>query len=340
MRASVLAMVLVLSPWAATSAQTSSSSAPIPPLGRMVDVGGWSLHLYCTGDRTPSAPAVILEAGAGSFSVEWSLVQPLVSDFGYVCSYDRAGLGWSDLGPHPRTHKQVVWELRELLQIAEVPPPYILVGHSAGGILARLYAFTYPSDVVGLVLEESGYESGVRVFQNGEMVRLVDTATGRAVPPVKTSDPFEESDLPADVLPQIEAVIGQAGPHANDPPRDLLPEAAQQMRAWSFRQIKHWATNDNPFEGEELAALLARSTTESYPLGELPLVVISRGLPERPGPQGQAEEEEHSRNQEALTRLSRNSRQIIAERSRHEVLLYEPNVVVAAIRDVLSATRR
>jgi pimeloyl-ACP methyl ester carboxylesterase len=305
----------------------------------MVDLGGWSLHLHCTGERAPSAPAVILEAGAGSFSVEWSLVQPLVDDFAFVCSYDRAGLGWSDLGPHPRTLKQVVWELRTLLEMAEVPPPYLLVGHSAGGILARLYAFTYPSDVVGLVLEESGYESGVRVFQNGQLVRLVDTATGRPVPPVRSSDPLQESDLPPDALQQIQAVIRQLGPRANDPPRDLLPESARQMRAWSFRQVKHWATNENPFEGEELASLLARSTSAPYPLGDMPLVVISRGLPEQPGPQGQAEEEEHERNQQALTLLSRNSRRVIAGGSRHEVLLYEPNVVVTAVRELLDATR-
>jgi pimeloyl-ACP methyl ester carboxylesterase len=303
-------------------------------------MGGWSLHLHCIGERTPSAPAVILEAGAGSFSVEWSLVQPLVGDIAHVCSYDRAGLGWSDLGPHPRTLRQVVWELRRLLEVAGVPPPYILVGHSAGGILARQYTFTYPSDVVGMVLEESGYESGVRVFQNGQLVRLVDTATGRAVPPVKTSNPLREADLAPDVIRQIEAVIRQAAPGANDPPRDLLPEAAQQMRAWSFRQVKHWVTNNNPFEGEELATLLTRSTADPYPFGDLPLVVISRGLPEQPGPQGQAEEEEHTRNQQALTLLSRNSRQIIAERSRHEVLLYEPNVVVTAIRDVVDAATR
>src|SRR5688572_7249291 len=222
MRLIVLTLALLLSPWAGASGQ-GTDPAPYPPTGRMVGLSGWSLHLHCVGERNPSEPAVILEAGASSFSVEWSLVQPRVRDFAYVCSYDRAGLGWSDLGPHPRTLRQVVWELRTLLRTAGVQPPYVFVGHSAGGILAKLYTFTYPADVVGLVLEESGYESGVRVFQNGRLVRLVDTATGAPVPDVKTSGPFVVGDLPPSAVTQIEAVIRQAGPHANDPPRDLLP---------------------------------------------------------------------------------------------------------------------
>src|ERR1051326_4464693 len=77
--------------------------APISPPGKMVDIGGWRLHLNCTGEAKESQPTVILEAGAGSFSVDWSLLQPEASRFARVCSYDLAGLGWSELGPHPRT---------------------------------------------------------------------------------------------------------------------------------------------------------------------------------------------------------------------------------------------
>jgi len=213
-----------------------------------VDLGGWRLHLNCTGQVSASQPTVILEAGAGDFSVGWSLVQPEVARFARVCSYDRAGLGWSDLGPRPRTLRQIVWELHTLLEKAGVRPPYVLVGHSYGGILARLYAFTYPSEVGGIVLEESGHESGVAVFRNGRMVRLLETATGRPLPAVKTSNPLRESDLTPALRGRIEAAARQMAPHANDPPRNKLPAEAQPMRAWPFSQVKHWATNDNPFE--------------------------------------------------------------------------------------------
>ena len=94
---------------------TPDTAPPYAPPGRLIDVGGWRLHLNCTGKTDPSQPTVILESGLGDFSVEWSLVQPGVARFGRVCSYDRAGDGWSDLGPYPRTMHQIVYELHTLL---------------------------------------------------------------------------------------------------------------------------------------------------------------------------------------------------------------------------------
>jgi pimeloyl-ACP methyl ester carboxylesterase len=322
------------------AAQQGPASPPLPPPGRLVDLGGWRLHLHCMGEAGDSLPTVILEAGAAGFSVDWSLVQPDVARFARVCSYDRAGLGWSDLGPHPRTLRQVIWELRTLLEAAGVRPPYVLVGQSAGGVLARLYALTYPSDVVGMVLVESGHEGGTRVLRDGRMVRVVETATGAPIPPVKTSGPLREADISPAVRSRIEAVARQMAPRANEPPRDKLPPEAQRMRAWAFAQVKHWAANNNPFEGEELAALLRQWRGREHALGEMPLVVLSRGVPEHVGPEGKADEEEHARNQAELVALSRKGKQVIAPRSGHQIPLDEPHLVVAAIQDVLMAGRR
>jgi pimeloyl-ACP methyl ester carboxylesterase len=314
----------------------AGKAPPIAPYGRLVDLGGWRLHLHCTGEARAGRPTVLLEAGAGGFSVDWNLVQPRVAEFARVCSYDRAGLGWSDLGPHPRTMRQVTWELHALLEKAEVKPPFVLVGHSWGGIMARLYAFTFPGDVVGMVLDESGHERGTQVLRNGKLVRLVDEATGRAVPDVKTSGPLHEADIPAAARTQIEAAAASMAPRANDPPRNNLPADAQRMRAWAFAQVKHWAANDNPFEGEELAALFAKWSDREDALGGIPVVVLSRG---RSGSDA-ALEEEHRANQVQLLRLSRRARQAHAERSGHLILIEEPDVTVAAIRDVIDATRR
>jgi pimeloyl-ACP methyl ester carboxylesterase len=88
----------------------------------LVDIGGWRLHLYCTGEAKPAQPTVILEAGLGDFSLEWSLVQPKLATFARVCSYDRAGTGWSELGPHPRPMHQIVHELHLMLEKASVRP--------------------------------------------------------------------------------------------------------------------------------------------------------------------------------------------------------------------------
>lgn len=102
-----------------------------PPPGRLVDVGGYRLHLHCMGEGTPT---VVLDAGLGGGVPDWSTVQPEVSKFARACSYDRAGVAWSDSGVTPRTSKQVVAELHALLGNAGVRVPYVLVGHSIAGI--------------------------------------------------------------------------------------------------------------------------------------------------------------------------------------------------------------
>jgi pimeloyl-ACP methyl ester carboxylesterase len=336
----MIATVLLIGTLTSVMAQTRPIAPPISAPGQLVDLGGWRIHLNCTGNASVSQPAVILEAGAGGFSVDWSLVQPKVARFARVCSYDRSGIGWSDQGPHPRTLRQVVWELHTLLGKAGVRPSYVFVGHSYGGILARLYALTYPSEVSGMVLVDSGAEKGVAVFRNGQMVRLAETATGRPIPPIKTTDPLRERDLPEDIRIQIETAAQQMAPHATEPPYDKLPANAQRMRKWSFSQVKHWATNDNPFEGEELAALLAQLRKNKHPFGNMPLIVLSRGVSETGSPDAQAEEAEHNRNQAELVGLSTVGKQIIARHSDHEIMITEPDLVVSAIRDVLAKIPR
>jgi len=125
------------------------------PTGRLVDIGGRSLHINCTGTGTPT---VVLEAGLGLGAVTWRHVQPALSQTTRVCSYDRAGYGWSDSGPRPRSASRVTDDLRHLLDIAGVPRPIVLAGHSLGGMFARHYAAIYPADVAGIVLVDSTHE--------------------------------------------------------------------------------------------------------------------------------------------------------------------------------------
>jgi len=126
-----------------------------PAPGKLIDVGGYRLHINCTGaGRT----TVILDAGLGGSSLDWSRVQPGVATFTRVCSYDRAGYGWSDSGPKPRTSGRIVAELHALLVKAGIPGPYILVGQSFGGLNVRLYAYTYPQEVAGMVLVDASHE--------------------------------------------------------------------------------------------------------------------------------------------------------------------------------------
>jgi pimeloyl-ACP methyl ester carboxylesterase len=133
-----LFLILLIIVSSTANAQTDTAFQ-YPPLGKLVDIGGWQLHLDGQG-ADKKGPAVILEAGAGDFSFDWSLVQPEVAKFARVYSYDRVGHAWSDMGPKPRTMHQTVYNLHALLQKANVPPPYILVGASYGGFLVRLFA--------------------------------------------------------------------------------------------------------------------------------------------------------------------------------------------------------
>jgi pimeloyl-ACP methyl ester carboxylesterase len=128
---------------------TRSFERQHPPPGELIDVGGHRLHIHSQGS---GGPAVIIDAGLSAASWECESFAGRIAGFTQVCTYDRAGYGWSDPGPRPRTSQQVVAELRALLQRAQIKPPYILVGHSWGGLNVRLYASQYPNEVVGLVL--------------------------------------------------------------------------------------------------------------------------------------------------------------------------------------------
>ena len=126
---------------------------------------------------------------------------------------------------------------------------------------------------------------------DGKVAHASELAKGQPVPPVKTSDPLREGDIPPRIVSLIQSSIRGMGGHFNDPPRDKLPPEARRMREWSLSQIKHAASNDNPFEADELVAMLAERKKRKNVLGNLPLIVISRGLPDEEGPQAVEREE-------------------------------------------------
>lgn len=321
-------------------AQSQSTQPPFPPPGKLIDAGGWRLHLNCTGEARASQPTVILEAGSGDFSVEWSLVQPGVAKFARVCSYDRAGDGWSELGPHPRTMHQIVYELHTLLDKAGVKAPLVLVGHSYGGWLVRLYTATYPTEVAGMVLVEAGADDPLRMLTDGKLGHSSDLATGRPIPAVKTANPLRVSDIPPGALSQMKAGLSEAAVRANEPPRNKLPAEAQRMRTWALGQLGHVAAAVNPFENEELAGLRAERAKSQYPIGNMPLIVLTRGTAEENGPDGKALEEEHRRDHAAVAAMSRNGKLIIAAKSGHHIQLDQPELVIKAIQDVLAAVKK
>jgi pimeloyl-ACP methyl ester carboxylesterase len=120
--------------------------------GQLIDVGGHRLHLSCTGSGSPT---VVLEPGAGAMSASFGWVTPAVARDTRVCTYDRAGRGWSDSAGSPQDGAQIATDLHTLLHAADVPGPYVVAGHSFGGLYALTFAARYPDEVAGLVLVDS-----------------------------------------------------------------------------------------------------------------------------------------------------------------------------------------
>ena len=125
---------------------------PMP--GKLVDVGGYRMHIYCTGQGSPT---VILDSGLGDSYVVWQKVQPQIEKLSRICSYDRAGIGYSEPSSRPRTSRVMAEELHTLLKTAGIAPPYVLVGHSMEGYTVRLFASLYPSEVAGMVLVDASH---------------------------------------------------------------------------------------------------------------------------------------------------------------------------------------
>jgi pimeloyl-ACP methyl ester carboxylesterase len=145
-RAVLLAILVIVAPLFQPMVAETSSEPRFPPPGRLVDVGGYRVHLNCIGEGNPT----VMIVGAG-YSFDWSLVQPEVAKFTRVCTYDPSGSVWSDPGPTPSCQSRVV-EIHTMLHNAGIASSLILVGHSVGAAFARLYAARYPREVEGVVI--------------------------------------------------------------------------------------------------------------------------------------------------------------------------------------------
>lgn len=167
MRSSLIQMfVVTLALLLVCAAQTTSHAQPqtggANAFEGMVDVGGYKLYVRCAGR---GGPTVVLEAGASSPSSDWDKVAPEVSRFARVCRYDRANVGKSEAAPKPRTGAKVAEDLHTLLGKTGEPAPYVLVGHSFGGMYNVLYAATYPNEVAGVVMVDSSHEEQFKRFE-------------------------------------------------------------------------------------------------------------------------------------------------------------------------------
>ncbi len=290
-----------------------------PPPGQLVDVGGFRLHIYCIGNGSPT---VILEAGTGESSLDWSLVQPGIAEITRVCAYDREGYGWSDSGTHPRTSQQVAADLHTLLTNAQIEPPYVLVGHSVGAYHNQAYIAQYPDEVVGVVLvdppgteyftqsgqsdeEVAAYSIGInssglrilRFLSTVGVVRLTNLAT--------TIDPVM-SDLPADEQPAYAALLSQT---------------------------RYFASLQE--ESETYAANLRYAGALPPFSSELPLVILTRDWSAAKYASALTDRDD----QLAYASRWSNARVVSAVGSDHFITVRRPDLITQSVHDVVEAAR-
>jgi pimeloyl-ACP methyl ester carboxylesterase len=330
-RNAVAVMTLILAPQI-----PAQQTVPAPP-GKLIDAGGVRLHINCTGPH--HGPTVILIAGIGDFSFDWALVQPRVQTFGQVCSYDRAGMAWSDKDPAEPNMSHVAQQLVNLLESAHVPPPYILVGHSWGGAIARVAANLIPQNIAGMVLIDSTHEDEIL----GITVGTSNTAVRPRMLSAAEWDKVWNPPAPAPAAPggpPSGPITIKARTPSIEAPYTHLPKQAQSYRLWALSRPR-------PIDGgdfrSDLMTLFASRGDRDYPLGDLPLIVITPTAVEydaEPGFTVEQLREDHLRLQADLATLSTHGKQVFAKGSGHHVQLDAPAVVITAIQDLIQQTKR
>lgn len=297
-----------------------------PMRGRLIDVGGHRLHVHGMGN---AGPTVVIDSGIGGSSIEWSAIQQEVAKFGRAIVYDRAGYAFSEEAPGPRTSDRAVEELHALLHKAGIPGPYILVGHSFGGLNARIFAHRYPQDVAGVVLVDATHEDELTE-------RFPKEHRDGWYGGVKAMKVF--SGLAKLGLPRMMAKRGMLPPEMKDALSKLSAEVRQMVLAFYFHR-RHMRTLYQEMIGMEQSYAIAR---QSGSLGDLPLVVLLHGRSDKVDPRTPPEVAARIAHGLAelageMAGLSSQGKVIVAERSGHAIHYDQPELVVAAIREVAEA---
>lgn len=297
-----------------------------PPTGRLVDVGGYRLHIKEMGEA--AGPTVVLLSGRFNPSLFWTAVQGSVAAFARVVAYDRPGYAWSDPAGE-RSGERVVAELHTLLKRAEVPGPYLLVGHSLGAIYARLFAKAHPDEVAGLVLVDP-YTEG-EVLEQPERMARAQAGSNR------------QTWLLA--LLGLGRLLALAAPGLLDP-GGLLRQFPAEVRRAALLFSTHarlWRAVCR--EWEQVGAMAA-ALRQAPGLGEIPLVVLSAGRQDFKSGGGFSEAEANAywelakRSQAAVAGFSTRGRLVMVPDCGHGMQLERTEVVVEAVREIYSAVVR
>ncbi|HEY6928015.1 MAG TPA: alpha/beta hydrolase [Steroidobacteraceae bacterium] len=307
---SIASAALVVAGLTYEKAQESRDRGRYPAPGRFVDIGGRRLHLFVEGNAP--GPTVVIEQGIGSPSVVWWPIQASIAKFARVCTYDRAGFLWSDPVEKDRSLDDMIADLHAVLKNGEVPSPYILVGHSMGGLLVRRFARAYPDLVAGIVLVDSPDE--LVVFRDA--IR-----------------PFYTQGLRMQRILGVLARLGLLRLLGRRIPMLMLPDDPVGYALCATPQHARAAADD-------MQAMLNASQAMQQPdapgaLGNRPLLLLEHGIAFPPI--AAAMEEGWSASQRRLTHLSTNSELLTADKCGHLIHVEAPGLVVESVRRVYAA---
>jgi pimeloyl-ACP methyl ester carboxylesterase len=312
-----------------------------PQLGQSVDIGGRTMNIYCSGD---GSPAVIFESGGNNPGYDWVLVQPKVASVTRACWYDRAGVGWSDPPPAPRSSATIANDLHELLRRAGVQPPYVLVGQSIGGEYVRVFAAKYPAEVAGLVLVDSSHPDQHEPPSMKGPVSRLPVAVRRLVCLIQPA------------LVRFGIVRWLSRRQRQSAPSEMSPEQQQVYRLLKgrptaviagFAEVCHGTRGgiDLPDTGTGNPEV-DNAARNSGKLGDRPLIVLTAGQYGNPIDPVEAREISAFHEvwvhklQADLARLSTRGRQIVVDNSGHGIQIEAPDAVVNAVRDVVAEVRQ
>jgi pimeloyl-ACP methyl ester carboxylesterase len=300
-----LVLVFCLMPTTSALAGVSVTEQLSLP-GKLVDIGTHRLHIFCAGSGQPT---VVIDSGLGGNSLEWIRVQRSLAPNVQICSYDRAGYGWSEPGPRPRTSSRIVDELFALLKKAEIAGPYVLVGHSFGGYTMQLFANRYPDETAGLVLVDSSHpEQFERFLAPPIKVNLAPSGRNRIM--LLSPTPPLPANLPDEVRPMVKALNLRAE-----------TRAAMGDELLDFRRS-------------------AQQVRNARDLPNVPLVVLTRGKRVWPlTDRGQHMEDLWAQLQVELASGVQRVTHIIAAESGHHIHLDQPDLVADSVNMVVDLVR-
>jgi pimeloyl-ACP methyl ester carboxylesterase len=290
--------------------------------GKLVDVGGRKLHVNCTGSGQPT---VVLDGPGPGLAIDWTLVQPDVAKTTRVCSYDHAGVGWSDPRGRPETVDGVVSDLHAALQAAGEKPPFVMAGAQLGGIYARSYHLRYPDEVVGFVFVDALHEDAFVIpgpdGKPTQAWRLSPEQFHAAV----------EEMIPKDTPPPPMMSPSTDAPFDKLPPNVLTTRVTFEMRAMKAMAAIPRDQMVARFSAEHAAIVKLHAASASQPLGAAPLVVLTPANVPDPGWKAM---------QEQLARLSSNASSRSVATPGGDLHLSEPAAVARAVSDVVTAVRQ